>query len=317
MKRARSGFTIVELLIVVVVIAILAAITIVAYNGVSNRAKESSVRADTSNAVKSLEVFKVTNSRYPTSTTEAKLATSGGNTLDYVSYNAGGGFCVAYTNGSTALYATNVMQPKTGVCTAITNLATNPSLEAGSTNWSVRWFGSAGNGTNTVGAAGALCGDIGWRKTWTVSGGYQDIGFQYAASNITPGVEYAFAMSVRASFPTTHRAWIEWRNSGNTAISTSNGAANYEVPTAGEIREITFNATAPAGAAMGVIIWGPYPTLSGQPGMGTAIPVGATLDGDCVLVAESSRPASFADGSSVNWGWNGAPNTSTSSGPAY
>jgi prepilin-type N-terminal cleavage/methylation domain-containing protein len=34
----RQGFTIVELLIVVIVIAILAAITIVAYNGITNRA---------------------------------------------------------------------------------------------------------------------------------------------------------------------------------------------------------------------------------------------------------------------------------------
>jgi prepilin-type N-terminal cleavage/methylation domain-containing protein len=41
MKKDR-GFTIVELLIVIVVIAILAAIVIVAYNGVQNRAKSSS-----------------------------------------------------------------------------------------------------------------------------------------------------------------------------------------------------------------------------------------------------------------------------------
>lgn len=41
-KKDKSGFTIVELLIVVVVIAILAAITIVAYNGIQNRAKKSS-----------------------------------------------------------------------------------------------------------------------------------------------------------------------------------------------------------------------------------------------------------------------------------
>ncbi|MHB1008167.1 MAG: type II secretion system protein [Propionibacteriaceae bacterium] len=41
----RRGFTIVELLIVVVVIAILAAITVVAFNGIQQRARDS-VRAD-------------------------------------------------------------------------------------------------------------------------------------------------------------------------------------------------------------------------------------------------------------------------------
>lgn len=45
-KQKQSGFTIVELLIVVVVIAILAAITIVAYNGIQTRATESKVRTD-------------------------------------------------------------------------------------------------------------------------------------------------------------------------------------------------------------------------------------------------------------------------------
>lgn len=39
----RDGFTIVELLIVIVVIAILAAITIVAYNGITNRARATAV----------------------------------------------------------------------------------------------------------------------------------------------------------------------------------------------------------------------------------------------------------------------------------
>lgn len=45
-KQKQQGFTIVELLIVVVVIAILAAITIVAYNGIQNRANDTAVQSD-------------------------------------------------------------------------------------------------------------------------------------------------------------------------------------------------------------------------------------------------------------------------------
>ncbi|UTX51269.1 prepilin-type N-terminal cleavage/methylation domain-containing protein [Candidatus Saccharibacteria bacterium TM7i] len=42
----RKGFTIVELLIVIVVIAVLAAVTVVAYNGITNKAQDSAVQAE-------------------------------------------------------------------------------------------------------------------------------------------------------------------------------------------------------------------------------------------------------------------------------
>ena len=50
--RSSPAFTIVELLIVIVVIAILAAITIVAYNGIQDRARASAASAALSSAVK-------------------------------------------------------------------------------------------------------------------------------------------------------------------------------------------------------------------------------------------------------------------------
>lgn len=60
-----SGFTIVELLIVIVVIGILAAITIVSYNGVQQRANIATAQADLANVAKQLELFKVDNGLYP------------------------------------------------------------------------------------------------------------------------------------------------------------------------------------------------------------------------------------------------------------
>lgn len=53
-KQKQAGFTIVELLIVVVVIAILAAITIIAYNGIRDRAIQSKIRTDISQLEKAI-----------------------------------------------------------------------------------------------------------------------------------------------------------------------------------------------------------------------------------------------------------------------
>lgn len=66
-KQLKSrGFTIVELLIVIVVIAILAAITIVAYNGIQNRAKASAGASQANTIMKKAEAFNTLNSSYPT-----------------------------------------------------------------------------------------------------------------------------------------------------------------------------------------------------------------------------------------------------------
>ncbi len=54
MLRKTNGFTIVELLIVIVVIAILASIAVVAFNGVAQRAKDSAVEANINNIFKKI-----------------------------------------------------------------------------------------------------------------------------------------------------------------------------------------------------------------------------------------------------------------------
>jgi prepilin-type N-terminal cleavage/methylation domain-containing protein len=65
-NKQQSGFTIVELLIVIVVIAILAAITIVAYNGIQTRAENSKTVTAVNAYVKALRQYALINGQYPT-----------------------------------------------------------------------------------------------------------------------------------------------------------------------------------------------------------------------------------------------------------
>ena len=66
MKKSTNGFTIVELLIVIVVIAILATISIVAYNGISTRARNNIRIQELKQWQKSFELYKAQNGNYPT-----------------------------------------------------------------------------------------------------------------------------------------------------------------------------------------------------------------------------------------------------------
>lgn len=155
--RKQTGFTIVELLIVIVVIAILAAITIVAYNGIQNRAKASAVQSDISQAVKQLETAKITSGtqQYPSVST-ANLKSSNGVTLDYFYNTSGNTYCVTAANGSIRYVATSYdMNVREGNCNVEDGLVAWLPMNGSSVNQ-----GSAG-GTATVNGASLSTGQNG------------------------------------------------------------------------------------------------------------------------------------------------------------
>lgn len=75
-----NGFTIVELLIVVVVIGLLAAITIVAYNGIQQRGRDAERSAEMNTIEKALALYFIDNGSYPTCTNTVYVpgSTAGG-----------------------------------------------------------------------------------------------------------------------------------------------------------------------------------------------------------------------------------------------
>ena len=144
----KHGFTIVELLIVVVVVAILAAITIVAYNGIQQRATNSALQSDLSQVAKKLETYKITNTAdtYPADLATAGITSGGSGSLSY-SYSASSdSYCAQIVKGSTSFVSSSSSTtPTAGNCT-----------ESGLTGW---WklnnnaVDSSPNGNNGVTSA--------------------------------------------------------------------------------------------------------------------------------------------------------------------
>lgn len=68
-KYGGQGFTIVELLIVVVIIGILAALVIMAYNGVTQKAYYNRSQDELSSLAKAVQIFQSDKGRYPNDVT--------------------------------------------------------------------------------------------------------------------------------------------------------------------------------------------------------------------------------------------------------
>jgi len=119
----QPGFTIIELLVVIVVIGILAAITIISYTGIVQKAKIATFQSDLTNASKQIKIFQATNNNgdYPTtvdctipdSTINKCVRASGTNTFSYTQQNSLNpkAFTLDVTDGFSIYRITNDSSP--------------------------------------------------------------------------------------------------------------------------------------------------------------------------------------------------------------
>lgn len=116
-QEAHKAFTIVELLIVIVVIAILAAVSIVAYRGIQGRAIETTLKSDLSNAATQLGLDKASIDAYPLDKANSNdgkgLITSPGISFTYDS--DGAYYCLTATSDRPGILAHYVSNSSGGV----------------------------------------------------------------------------------------------------------------------------------------------------------------------------------------------------------
>lgn len=135
-----KGFTIVELLIVIVVIGILAAITIVAYNGVQGRASDTAVKSDMRQFAQKMELFR-TDSADNTYPIGNQLNTSLGISFSRSAYKTVTTNNILYCISADRLAWTLVAQSKSGKHWVVSNTAA-PEEYSGTSTYIGTSYGS-------------------------------------------------------------------------------------------------------------------------------------------------------------------------------
>ena len=140
--KRTTGFTIVELLIVIVVIAVLAAITIVAYTGIRNRAEADAGLVAATSTIKKAQAYNAEIGSYPTAPSQltgaattttynltgvvfaaATTASTAPNVLPFISCTASVGIKVGYWDGAAVAYL-YTGSANLGNCASTTGLTT-------------------------------------------------------------------------------------------------------------------------------------------------------------------------------------------------
>ena len=205
-----QGFTIVEMLVVIAVIGILAAVATVSYIGISQRANVASLQADLSSAATKLKLYQVDNSAYPTAINNCPTPTAGnlclksspGNTYSYTAVNNANPQTYRLSSTSTngdAYVVTDSTAP----------LVTTPLV----TN--TRTFNSSGSLTVVAGVTSATL------ETWGGNDGWSDLGgYAKGTLAVTAGDVLSVAISARS---TDFGGNTEISRSGTVAIKATEG----------------------------------------------------------------------------------------------
>lgn len=288
----KQGFTIVELLIVIVVIAILAAITIVSFNGIQNRARTSAVQAELRTAATKLEVNKQQNGTgvYANSLQNAGIA-SDTVSFQYSLTDGGRSYCLIGSLQSARYSITNTAGSLSEGGCSITNLVENPNLEANSNGWVTSSTSDAS--LDRVQVNGNWVASSTRNSTNAVA-----IRLSGIPIPVTVGETYTVSATVTSTIAQPVR--IDMRRHPNTSTMFTQ-TQNFS---AGESLRLSATGVADTDTAQ-IAFFLPAGSYAG-----------GTLTFDNVMLTQGDQLYGYADGNTQGWQWLGVQNGSRSSGPA-
>ena len=116
----KDGFTIIELLVVIVIIGILVAITAVAYNGVTSSANRAALQSDAKSVATQLTIYGAGKGAFPDDLSQINVKNkAGGGKFQYSVSNASEpkGWCLSISKSTDSFYVSSTDQtPSVGVC---------------------------------------------------------------------------------------------------------------------------------------------------------------------------------------------------------
>jgi len=157
MVYKKKGFTIIELLVVIVIIGIIAGLAIISFSSVTPKAGVSSLQADMNSIVKQLELYKTSNSgdSYPSSLNAGSIKQNPNFNYSYVSSN-NSNFCLSGSANNTSYFTTSInKQVQTGDCNITSGLVGQWKLNGDANDSSGNsYIGTMLNVTSAVGQNG-------------------------------------------------------------------------------------------------------------------------------------------------------------------
>ncbi len=321
-RRASHAFTIVELLIVIVVIAILAAITIVAYNGIQDRARASAASAALSGALKKIKVAQVT-ADSTVALTCAEFSSAVGATTTTCTPEVGdtkyqytpdlaGTYCITATVGNKSYYVTGTNStPAVNGCAghgvggvaAVTNYFRDPDAAGSTSNF--LFSGSPATHTRSIASDRSHNGSTSLKTVATGSGQLGTAALLATNSLLlTAGQQMSWSFWIYSTKAGNIIPYSDARRASDSAYAGCSSTV-VSVP-ANAWTKVTGTCSFPSDT---------YPTQTG--GYNLPVVSADTIWTDEFMLSVSASPLNYADGNSSNWVWNGSANNATSTGPPF